>query len=598
MFNTNFFALIIGIDYYDNSKVKNLSKATKDSEDLYNYLISSGGYSQENVVILTNHEANKTNINKKISELKNKIGNNDTFIFYFSGHGSSLNDDFILPLCDYDEKDNNTYLNDQELNSVFSDINARNVLFLFDTCYSGLLAKRDSETDKKKQLLKLVEDEFHNSRVLIASSLPNQPSWELLKIDNGVFTHCLLEALQGGCSVEQNDKIYIFDLLKFLVKNVKEVANENQISQDCCIKTSLLFEDFPICFTQKKYKNSSQLPTRYLNTVVDWQEDIDELFKKFAEGLKRRSIDSKFTYWGENVTKKYIELLETNEYSLPKSTIKLLSSKIDKIANRIIAGRKSLRVVSLGIGDGHKDAIILNELCKKLDNYIDYWIVEFSYDMAKEGIKNIKKDLGEDRFNQISPKLFQIDFLDIAILSKLMKDDRTNLFLLLGNTLGNFPEDLLLDSINSVMRSEDFFLIDNQIKGENKLTLRERTALEQMYNTDKYKDYIYSILKNARIQRTDGEIKTKVTDDTNSTNVTLRKYNCATVTQEFIFSKNKEVKLGGIDVKFTHDTIIPVIYSRKYTRAALNALLRNYFEIVNGPYYSEGKYALILAQKN
>ena len=256
MFNDNFFAMIIGIDNYNNPKINNLSKAAKDSTDFYNFLIKVGGYAKENVSILTNQQANKKNIYEHIYEFKNKTDRNDTFIFYFSGHGCSSNNDFILPLYNYDENNKNTFLNYEELNNIFSDINAKNVLFLFDTCYSGLLAKKDTnmKVTNGNQLIKLVEGNFYNSRVLIASSLPDQPSWELMKIDNGVFTHCLLKALQGGCRINQNDKIYIFDLLKFLVKNVKMVAYDNGINQDCCVKTSLLYEDFPICFTQKKYE--------------------------------------------------------------------------------------------------------------------------------------------------------------------------------------------------------------------------------------------------------------------------------------------------------------------------------------------------------
>ena len=256
---------------------------------------------------------------------------------------------------------------------------------------------------------------------------------------------------------------------------------------------------------------------------------------------------------------------------------------------------KGIRVISLGIGDGHKDAVILNKLCDMTKGTIDYWIIEFSYEMLKIGLKNVQEDIGEN-INRINTKLFQTDFLDLGILSDLMNDDKINLFMLLGNTLGNFTEDVLLNKIDSVMKEGDFFLIDNQIKGENKLNKAERRLLNEMYNTKKYKEYIFSILKNAQIYPGDGNINTRITDY-NSQNAILRKFNCATVTQEFAFSRKKEVEIGGRKLSFDETTIIPVIYSRKYTKNALNALLNNYFNIIGTPYYLNNKYALILAQK-
>lgn len=600
MFKNNFYALIIGIDNYNKPYIASLTKAKKDSIDLHDFLVNDGGYDEKNVFILTNEQVTKENIFTKINELKKKFGENDTFLFFFSGHGSNINSDFILPLYEYDEKNERTFLCNNELIDIFSDVKTKNVLFLFDTCYSGLLAKKEGEivvANNEKQLKKLIDGDFYNSRVLVASSLPNQPSWETPKIDNGIFTHCLLSAMKGACVPQKSNRVYILDLIKYLVENVNAVAKNNSIEQDCCVKTSLLYEDFPVCCAPKGFNHETKLPTRYLNTVVDLQENNEELLKKFADGLLKRSIDSKFTYWGEKVTKKYVELLENDDYSLPKATKRLLADKIGKITEKIIECKKSLRVISLGIGDGHKDAMILKELCKKSEAPIEYWIIEFSYDMAKIGLKNIKKDLGDKNFNKITPKLFQIDFLEISLLSNMMKDEKVNLFLLLGNTLGNFPEDLLLDSIQSVMRNYDYFLIDNQIKGENKLTARECKALNNMYNTQKYKEYIYSILEIAQLQKTDGEIRTKVTDDTSPTSEILAGFNCAIVRQEFVCSKNKTVMIGNRPVKYTKDTIISVIYSRKYSKCALNALLSNYFEIIDGPYYLENKYALILCQK-
>ena len=129
-----------------------------------------------------------------------------------------------------------------------------------------------------------------------------------------------------------------------------------------------------------------------------------------------------------------------------------------------------------------------------VDVQIDYWIIEFSYEMLKIGWKNVQERLGATNCKRIIPKLFQTDFLNISILSNLLSDNKVNLFLLLGNNLGNFQEDHLLNTISSVMHKGDYFLIDNQIKGEEKLTAEEQKNLRSMYDTPEYKKYILSIL--------------------------------------------------------------------------------------------------------
>lgn len=601
----DFYAIIVGINNYGESQLSSLHSAQKDATDLYDFLIKTGGYTAENTLLLINEKATKEHIKQNIECFKSRFTNNSTLLFYFSGHGSNFDKSFILPLYNFNYDNASTYFTANELVDFFAEIEVGKLLFLFDTCYAGILAREkdanqdDSKLEKNAEsiLEKLVETNVHNSRVLVASSLPDQTSYEInnSSINNGIFTHCLLKALQGACQIEKGSKICIFELLRYLVKNVPQVASQNNMNQHCCVKTSVLYQDFPVCYTSAELDNSTQLPKRYINAVIDLQEDSDTLLQQFADGLSMRNVDSKFTYWGQEVTKQYIELLNTNQYRMPKITSELISSNISTIVRQMDIGAKGIRVISLGIGDGYKDSIILNKICEMTNVPIDYWIIEFSYEMLKIGLKNVREKLGDNN-RRIVPKLFQTDFLAIGILSDLLTDDKINLFLLLGNTLGNFPEDMLLNKISAVMHKGDYFLIDNQIKGERKLTKNERDSLYAMYDTKKYKDYIFSILNNAQIKRGDGDIKTRVTEYKDANNAILRQYNCSTVIQEFIFKTDKEVTIGGKKIPFNRGTIIPVIYSRKYTKNALCALLENHFSISKS-FYRNTQYALILCQK-
>jgi len=89
----NHFAIIVGIDDYGQSTISNLNSAQKDASDLHDYLTKFGGYKTENAKLIIGDKATKYTINGCINEFKGRFANNSTLLFYFSGHGSNLNED-------------------------------------------------------------------------------------------------------------------------------------------------------------------------------------------------------------------------------------------------------------------------------------------------------------------------------------------------------------------------------------------------------------------------------------------------------------------------------------------------------------------------
>jgi len=53
-------------------------------------LITKFDYSEENVKLLLNEEANKTNIVNVISDVSLKAGENDRILVFFAGHGETM----------------------------------------------------------------------------------------------------------------------------------------------------------------------------------------------------------------------------------------------------------------------------------------------------------------------------------------------------------------------------------------------------------------------------------------------------------------------------------------------------------------------------
>ncbi|SVE57016.1 uncharacterized protein METZ01_LOCUS509870, partial [marine metagenome] len=81
-------AVIIGIDKYQN--LSNLDYAVEDAVAVKDMLINKFAYPEENVKLLINEEANKTNIVNVISDVSLKAGENDRILVFYAGHGETM----------------------------------------------------------------------------------------------------------------------------------------------------------------------------------------------------------------------------------------------------------------------------------------------------------------------------------------------------------------------------------------------------------------------------------------------------------------------------------------------------------------------------
>ena len=93
---------------------------------------------------------------------------------------------------------------------------------LLDACYSGGMV--DPQQAWEPTYFGLSDTAYSrlaggSGRVLIASSRPDEVSWELASLQRGLFTHTLLDGLRGSAASEDG-AVRILDLYKHLSRNV------------------------------------------------------------------------------------------------------------------------------------------------------------------------------------------------------------------------------------------------------------------------------------------------------------------------------------------------------------------------------------------
>lgn len=207
--NAEQYAMLIGIWDYHN---KNLElEAPPNDLELMKSLLSAADIKPDNTHILKNPD--KVQIQRAFRSFSKSLGPDDSFLFYFSGHGTQIvdkfgtfpgdeakgrypdkNDEALLPV-DADLASPDTYLLDDELNAMLQEFQTKKITCIIDTCYSGDILKEirlgrvkgavtDAPTDIQQQAPALsrtedILDEAAEFAILLAAAPYNQVVHEL-----------------------------------------------------------------------------------------------------------------------------------------------------------------------------------------------------------------------------------------------------------------------------------------------------------------------------------------------------------------------------------------------------------------------------------
>jgi len=220
----NSFVLSIGIAKYRN--IQGLTKTTVDARDIHDLLLQSG-YSSENCTLLLDERATKGAINHALDSLTRRATPDSTIILFFSGHGAQRiggfePGEYICPVETNLSDLRQTAVSNLELTTALRSISAARLLVFLDACHSGGVGEVSNVGARVVGGLSgtsyttLLEGK---GRVLMVSCQPDEVSWELPDMRNGLFTHYLLKGLRGDAT-RSDDFVRVFDLFEYIAKNV------------------------------------------------------------------------------------------------------------------------------------------------------------------------------------------------------------------------------------------------------------------------------------------------------------------------------------------------------------------------------------------
>lgn len=425
----NTYALIICVENYTSSHIRKVAFAEKDGRDLKDVLVTLG-VEEENIKILANTEATSTAILAELELLNRRVTKNDRVIFFFSGHGTYIGgENYIMPVDAYPTHLKGTCVAISSILGFLKKNSSNKKIIFLDCCHSGFEPgeniKDADDSFLADELIYHYKDEEYCCG--FASSKSHEKSISDKKLQNGVWTHYLLNALSGKAKgIYVKGLLFSDKLQSYLNKNVREYVKLNTIDKKDQtpimfgnISDKFIVADLNTFFENKEKENEKSLrTTSFTDISLTGEEDGDvKTLPEFKKSI-HKVPDS--IYFGAN-------------QFIRKIGSPLIKSEIDDLANQIKSSFKYKRSEIQVDYDEGEGAIITPhftftiELKQSETEASEYIILRRLESFANNEValeENFNK-IFENTFNTLEIRLTKkFDLLELIDLIEELDDDK------------------------------------------------------------------------------------------------------------------------------------------------------------------------------
>ncbi len=239
---TKAFALIVGVSEYENlSEKEQLRYADNDAQEMYNFLVSDkGGFQPQNVTLLLNEEATKSQVLEEIDKLGEKSGPDSLALIYFAGHGvvSKSRKAYLLPYDTTRYKLMDTAIKMADIKDAIQNLRARSVVIMSDACKAGAIndlmggdADWSSTTNPSTDVFPEPASRRDQTSFIFTAASPTQSSVEKAEYKHGLFTYYMLEALNGRGDADGDGLVTSMELYNYVTKKIREEVVQVKVKQ-------------------------------------------------------------------------------------------------------------------------------------------------------------------------------------------------------------------------------------------------------------------------------------------------------------------------------------------------------------------------------
>lgn len=197
----------------------------------------------------------------------------------------------------------------------------------------------------------------------------------------------------------------------------------------------------------------------------------DTFEQQLYNNLKNNQLPDYLLYINSDTKDSWIELDNSKDFPIASNLTTMLIKNIRELLE--LTGQVS-EFVSIGVGSGEKERIILQKLCKK-GLHPHYCAIDVNPEMTSEAIR----------------KVSYLELDSIGVIGMIEELEKISpywkfpaLIALLGNTFCNYNPYYITSKISSNMSTDDYFLVDfhlfSIINHE-----KSKRIIEQIYSTER-----------------------------------------------------------------------------------------------------------------
>ncbi|HJW25682.1 MAG TPA: filamentous hemagglutinin N-terminal domain-containing protein [Rhodocyclaceae bacterium] len=196
-------AVVIGVNKYDDPSIPSLESALPDAKSVGQQLQEQLGYDVRVVP-----DASRADIVTSLNKLSQEVGPNDSVTVYYAGHGymsDKTKTGYWIP-ADAKVTSPDKWISNGDIGKLLSNIPAKQVMLVSDSCYSGSLTK--------EQKIVGATASFDPSGILakrsvtVMSSGGEEPVSDEGKEGHSIFAYSFMNAMKSVKQVDSGAKLF------------------------------------------------------------------------------------------------------------------------------------------------------------------------------------------------------------------------------------------------------------------------------------------------------------------------------------------------------------------------------------------------------
>jgi hypothetical protein len=217
---------------------------------------------------------------------------------------------------------------------------------------------------------------------------------------------------------------------------------------------------------------------RDLASTMDWFAELENNMR-----LPERHLNSKLIYYGPGLAQFWFQI--AREGAANREVTSALKGSIAVLFEPLIA--PNMNIIDLGVGDFEKGHLILEYILQhKFVETINYFPLDVSYEMLVLALNTRGEHFGSSTLRAIqqhgSVTALNATFSQLRSYTHLFSPPGRNIFLLLGNTIGNETVEIqTLTEISYGMNKGDTLVMEVQLIERDPPTLEEDNSAIQRH---------------------------------------------------------------------------------------------------------------------